>query len=224
MTPCGRRARLLPAKATGLVLMLWASSCAGAGVDEAALQRVEVDGSERTYRLYVPADAPERGLPLMIVLHGGLGNAESMEQSTGMDRVADTGHFLVAYPNGTEGAGRMKNRRTWNAGTCCGIARRKRVDDVAFIARMIDQIAIRHSIDPDRVVAVGLSNGAMMAYRLACELPDRFAAVVAVAGTLAMSGCPGDGKAGGDGANAVGGYHIHGDSDQDVHFEGGRGS
>jgi polyhydroxybutyrate depolymerase len=152
----------------------------------------------------------------MIVLHGGLGSAESIETTTGMNQVADAGRFLVAYPNGIEGSGRMANRRTWNAGRCCGPARRRGVDDVAFIARMIDQIAVEHPTDPSRIYAVGLSNGAMMAYRLACEMPDRLAAVVAVAGPLAVESC--------SGSNPVAIYHIHGAADRNVPLEGGRGS
>jgi polyhydroxybutyrate depolymerase len=152
----------------------------------------------------------------MIVLHGGLGNAKRMEEMTGMNDVADTGRFIVAYPEGTGGRLRaMQDRRTWNAGSCCGQAVAQNVDDVSFIEKMIEDIHSRYSIDSRRVYVAGMSNGAMMAYRLACQIPDKIAAVIAVSGTLAIDNC--------DGAKDVPVLHIHGDQDTNVPFMGGRG-
>lgn len=177
---------------------------------------LKVKGATRTYFLYRPVLRDGERVPLMIVLHGGLGNAESIETSTGMNAVADTGEFIVAYPEGTEGRGRrMNDRRTWNAGVCCGPAVNEQVDDVAFISAMIDDIAAREPIDLRRVYVTGMSNGGMMAYRLACEIPERLAAIVPVSGTLAVSDC--------SRAKSVAVMHIHGDSDPNVPFEGGVG-
>jgi polyhydroxybutyrate depolymerase len=173
-----------------------------------------VNGSVRSYLVYRPATADEKGLPLMIVLHGGLGNAKIIEKMTCMDDIADTGKFIVAYPEGT--ATRFnENLRTWNAGRCCGPAVRQNVDDVKFISKMIDDIHARYGIDTRRVYVAGLSNGAMMAYRLACEIPDKIAAVIAVAGTLAVDNC--------DKAKDIPVLHIHGEQDKNVPFAGGRG-
>jgi polyhydroxybutyrate depolymerase len=181
--------------------------------------RIQVGGELRRYNLYVPSlssEAHVRPLPLMIVLHGGLGNAERIEATTGMNAIADREHFAVAYPQGTAAFGRgLSGMRTWNAGSCCGAAQRRNADDVGFVAALIDDVAAAHPIDRRRVYAVGMSNGGMLAYRLACELPERLAAVVAVSATLTVDGCAG--------AAQVAVLHVHGDQDQNIPFAGGRG-
>ncbi len=54
--------------------------------------------------------------------------------------------------------------------------------DVAFARALVDDVASRVTIDPDRVYATGFSNGGGMANRLACDAADVFAAIGAVAG------------------------------------------
>ena len=91
------------------------------------------------------------------------------ENLTGGARlVADREHFIAVYPNGT-GRGRFL---VWNAGTCCGRAPLQGIDDVGFVRAMIDDLAKRTPIDRTRIYATGLSNGAMMTYRIAAEAPD----------------------------------------------------
>ncbi len=178
---------------------------------------LEANGIERTYMIYNPAISDTKKLPLMIVLHGGLGNADSISETTQMNTVADTGQFIVAYPNGTGGRIiAMKNRRTWNAGNCCGQAVKRNVNDVLFLERMIDRIGSKFAVDKNRIYVAGISNGAMMAYRLACEIPDKIAAVIAVSGTLAVDNC--------DAAKNIPILHIHGDQDENVPFKGGKGA
>ena len=178
--------------------------------------KLVVDGIERSYLLYNPIFSNAKDLPLMIVLHGGLGNARYVEKVTGMNEVAKTGKFIVAYPNGIGGRFRfMKNRRTWNAGDCCGNAVRNNVDDVSFIEKLIDDIDSRFSIDTRRVYVTGMSNGAMMAYRLAREIPDKIAAIIPVAGALTVDNF--------DSAKDVPVLHIHGEQDPNVPISGGIG-
>jgi polyhydroxybutyrate depolymerase len=177
---------------------------------------LKIHGDAREYTLYRPALPDGKKVPLMIVLHGGLGNAKTIEAATGMDSVADRAHFIVAYPQGTGGRGlKMKDRRTWNAGKCCGRAASQQSDDVGFIAAMIDEIAAEHPVDLRRVYVTGMSNGAMMTYRLACEIPEKLAAIVPVSGTLAVDDC--------SKSKYVPVMHIHGDADKNVPFDGGVG-
>jgi polyhydroxybutyrate depolymerase len=188
-----------------------------AGTARPAEHFLVVDGIERSYIVYSPVAAGTGKVPLMIVLHGGLGNAGSMEQSTQMNAVAEENDFIVVYPNGTGGRfGAMKNRRTWNAGGCCGQAVRQNVDDVLFIQKLIEEMGSRYPVDTQRVYVTGMSNGAMMAYRLACEIPDMIAAIIPVSGTLAVDNC--------DRAKTVPVLHIHGDQDENVPFDGGMGT
>jgi polyhydroxybutyrate depolymerase len=57
-------------------------------------------------------------------------------------------------------------------------------DDVGFIVHLIETVSDTLSIDPARVYATGASNGGMMAYRLAIEAGEPFAAVAAVIANL----------------------------------------
>lgn len=142
------------------------------------------DGIERSYVVVAPAAATKPGarLPLVLVLHGGGGNAANAERMTGFTRKAHREGFVVAYPEGT---GRFKDRLlTWNAGHCCGAAMASRADDVGFIGALLDRLAKDYPIDPRRVYATGMSNGGMMAHRLGRELPQRFAAVAPVVATV----------------------------------------
>jgi polyhydroxybutyrate depolymerase len=191
---------------------------AGGGASDGprTMHDLMIQGKKRSYCLHRPALPEGEKVPLMIVLHGGLGNAETVEENTGMSAVADRGRFIVAYPEGTGGRLRkMEDRRTWNAGRCCGQAVRSGADDVAFISAMIDDIAEREPVDLNRVYVTGMSNGAMMAYRLACEIPEKLAAIIPVAGTLAVDDC--------GSAKEVPVLHIHCDEDTHVPIEGGRG-
>jgi polyhydroxybutyrate depolymerase len=144
-----------------------------------------VGGLERHYLLHLPAGVPSDGgrLPLVIVLHGAAGDARSTADMTSFSPLADRKHFIVVYPEGTS-IGVDPPRQTWNAGFCCGAAVRSHVDDVAFLAALIDRVAADYPVDRHRVYLTGLSNGAMLAYRFAGQYPDRVAAIAPVAGTI----------------------------------------
>src|SRR4029077_10187735 len=81
-----------------------------------------------------------------------------------------------------------------------------------FIAKMLDDLESVVNVDKQRVYATGISNGAMMCYRLAAELSERIAAIAPVAGTLALEKfqpkCP------------MPVLHIHGTIDRLVPYEG----
>lgn len=142
---------------------------------------LRVGGRQRTYLVYAPAQV-KTGAPLPVVLdfHGGGGNAENQRAYSDMDTTADRHGFIAVYPNGTGGL--RDKLLTWNAGHCCGYAMEHDVDDVAFVAALLDDLARRTPVDATRVYATGLSNGAMMSYYLAGRLPDRIAAIAPVAG------------------------------------------
>ncbi len=142
-------------------------------------------GRDRTYRVHVPRAAlGGQPLPAVILFHGGGGNAAAAERELHLDDTADREGFLALYPNGT---GRWRNRLlTFNAGSCCGYASDHHVDDVGFTLAVLDDIARRTPLDRHRVYATGLSNGAMMAYRLAAQAADRIAAIAPVAGGLVL--------------------------------------
>jgi polyhydroxybutyrate depolymerase len=172
---------------------------------------VVVGGTTRTYLLHVPTGAPSGPLPLVVVFHGGGGNARNAARMSGMDAKSDEAKFIAAYPNGSGPiAGGLL---TWNTWRCCGYALDNRVDDVAFIRAMVEAIARDHAIDRKRIYATGLSNGGMMTYRVGCELADVFAAIAPVAGALNTDDCKP--------SNPVSVIVFHGKIDQHVPFDGG---
>lgn len=88
--------------------------------------------------------------------------------------------YMLVFPDGVQRAGstlRCKER-SWNAGSCCDEAVLNDVDDVGFTHAVLDDLLSHFKeIDPDRIYITGTSNGGSMAVRLACEMPERLAAV-----------------------------------------------
>eukprot|EP00128_Syssomonas_multiformis_P008402 Colp12_sorted_trinity150504_noHs@14340 len=170
---------------------------------------VTPDGRTRTFNVFVPSTQKNSSLPLVVFLHGGLGTGLNAMFSYGMNTVASTNTFIVVYPDGFE--------KTWNAGLCCGMAMLQNVDDVGFIQLMVQHIARRAYIDANRIYATGMSNGAIMSHRLACELPTLFAAIAPVEGTIGItSSCTAA-------VNSPSVLNIHGTWDTNVPWEGGYG-
>jgi polyhydroxybutyrate depolymerase len=161
-------------------------------------------GQSRSYRLYVPASAPDPA-PLVLMLHGAFGNAEHAQRHYGWDAAADRYGLVVAYPDGWH--------RSWAAGGCCGRPDRDGIDDVGFLTDVVADVSRRIAIDQRQIFAAGMSNGGMMAYRLACDT-TLFAAVASVAGT-AVGDCPDPAP--------VSVLHIHGLDDDVIRFDGGQG-
>lgn len=175
--------------------------------------RLSAGGLERNYVLHFPAGKTSAiGLPVVLVLHGGGGNAENIARTTRWNDKSDREGFVVVYPNGT---GRFQNRfLTWNSGNCCGYARENSVDDVKFLGALIDVLKTKYKVDRDRIFVTGLSNGAMMTYRAACELSAEIAAIAPVAGALNLACHPKD---------PVSVLVFHGTADEHVLYEGGQG-
>lgn len=128
---------------------------------------------QRHYRVYRPASLGARP-GLVIDLHGAHTGGFLEEVATRFDAQADRHGWIVAYPEGVADG--------WEPYGCC---HHPGVDDVAFIASLIDRLETTDRVDPDRVYVTGLSRGGMMAYRLGCELSSRVAAIASVAGNMA---------------------------------------
>lgn len=184
--------------------------------NKGALQELQVEGRKVLIHLPTGYDAA-KPTPLVLALHGGGGHAEYMadDEKYGLQKKADAAGFVVAFPNGYSKLPSAKFA-TWNAGGCCGDARDRKVDDVAFARAVVAAIQGRYSIDASRVFATGMSNGGMMSHRLACEAADVFRAVASVAGTDATASCAP--------SRPIAVLHIHARDDDHVLFNGGAGS
>lgn len=147
------------------------------------LQRITIGGRNRTYLLHLPKTfSPQRQYALVVNFHGGGGNAQITAEMSHISELADEKEFIVVYPNGS---GRQADRLlTWNATHCCGFAFENQIDDVGFVRELVKQLNRELPIDPKRIFATGLSNGAMFTYRVGAEMADVFAAIAPVAGTI----------------------------------------
>ncbi len=143
------------------------------------IRTIEVDGMRRSYSLHVsPAYHSDARAtwPLVLVFHGRFESAEEIAEITQFNNLADQQNFLVVYPIGIHAH--------WNDGSgTTGLAPRNH-DDVGFIAALIRHLETTLAVDPTRIYATGMSNGAMFVQRLGCELSEMLAAIGPVDGTL----------------------------------------
>jgi polyhydroxybutyrate depolymerase len=195
----------------GVVLVI--AGCVGreagkpsAFVEGTSVHTLRVGGHDRAYRLYKPKGLPASA-PLVVVLHGGFGNAAQAERSYGWDELADSSKFIVAYPDGVN--------RAWNVNGagCCGRPAKAGIDDVGFITAAVTDVERNVSVDASRVYAAGMSNGGMMDYTLACDT-SIFAAIGPVSGTQ-LDPC--------HAPHPTSVMHIHGTKDPLVPYPGGPG-
>ncbi|MGD2247480.1 MAG: alpha/beta fold hydrolase [Candidatus Methanofastidiosia archaeon] len=142
-------------------------------------QSLVVDGITRTYSINVPRACTESvPVPLVIALHGGGGSSNNMANLTAFNAVSDTYGFIVVYPNGIE--------NHWNDGRNLEKYKTQKddIDDVHFISVLIDVICEQYTIDKNSIYVTGISNGAMMSCRIACELSEKIAAIAMVVGSM----------------------------------------
>lgn len=160
---------------------------------------LQVDSLERRYNLFVPLDTPSTAMPLVVAFHGGGMAGEMFPQQTRFEALAESEGVLLAFPQGLQVG---NNEGEWQLNT-----RPDARHDIDFVIAMIEDIGERHSVDPNRIYAVGYSLGSMFTYEVACQMSDRFAAITSFAGTMPRSpaACIPERHA------PI--MHIHGDSD-----------
>jgi polyhydroxybutyrate depolymerase len=169
--------------------------------------------TNRPYGVKVPAGYDGgHPLPLVVLLHGYTANGAMQAAYFGLPDEADRSGFVLAYPDGTRD--RLGNR-FWNATDACCDFFRSGVDDVAYLDAMIEEIAARYPVDPDRLFLVGHSNGAFMAHRYACDRSEKVAAIVTLAGMQWKD----EGRCGASSPVSV--LHVHGRDDTTVNYQGG---
>ena len=161
----------------------------------------------RTYCVHVPA-APKAGLPVVLLLHGYTSNGESQARYFDLDSYVDKRGFILVKPNGMPDA---KGAQYWNDGRHASATQ---PDDVAFLTAVLQDVVSAFGADTQRLFVVGHSNGAFMANRLACDLSDRVAAIVSLAGAVDSTNChPG---------KAVSVLTVHGTADRIILYAGAK--
>jgi len=140
-------------------------------------ETVRVGTVSRSYVLHIPTTYDgSHPAPLVLDFHM-VGDSGSTELSSSpYPAVTDPEGVVMAFPDGKKGP----SGTGWNIGPCC-VAN---VDDVAFARALVAQVQTTACIDPGHVYAVGVGTGAGMAYYLACNAADVFAAVAPAAWDL----------------------------------------
>ncbi len=165
--PVGEAVTELPAETAGLFTL-----------------SLEHDGQSRQAVVYVPASALGADAPMVLNFHGYGGSGAWHMEDADMRSLADQEGFVVVYPQGTQ----LSGGAHWNAAPSGG-DNKSTADDLGFTEVLVDAIRGAHTIDSDRIYAVGYSNGGMFAYYLACERSDLIAAAGSVSGTMLDGTC-----------------------------------
>ena len=133
-------------------------------------------GLDRQYHLYVPRKYdPSQPTPLVLNFHGLGSNATEQDLVTGMPAKSESAGFILVTPQAATNQGRW-----YVAGAPFELGY---TDDVAFVRDLIASLSRSLCIDPNRIYATGLSNGAAMTSYLGCALNDEIAAIAPVAGS-----------------------------------------
>lgn len=138
------------------------------------------DGVKHAFLVDLP-ETPENS-PLILMLHGYGGTAESFRTETGFEKDANPLGYTVVYVTGAPDPGDKTSATSWNSGIGSSPNR-----DVAFLTALAAYLRQEYHLHERNTFAVGFSNGAFMAHRLALEAGSTFSAVVSVAGTVSGS-------------------------------------
>jgi len=139
----------------------------------AVQETLTVAGRTRTVLYLKPTQpATTERVPAILLLEYLHGTPVDMADLTEAARlVRDHGIWLI-LPESTNGR--------WNY----GLTAFSLVDDVGFLASVIDDAVARFPIDSHRIYMGGYSNGAQMTQRFACDHPEKIAAGAIISGSI----------------------------------------
>ena len=140
-----------------------------------------IDGIERTYKLYLPANI-QPDAPLVFVLHGYGGSFDL--DHVGMNEAAERHGFAVCYPQGAKDG---RGKPCWNVGY--PFQADMAIDDIAFLSKLARKLQKQHNLSRKNTFCTGMSNGGEMCYLLAYSKQTTFRAVAPIAG-LTMAWMP----------------------------------
>ena len=196
-------------RASGSLPPAEAASCEVRPAEGVSRFDVDAGGVTSRIRVFVPARDDDARLPVVIDWHGLGSDGAQQALLTGYEELAGREGFVAVHPTGPRGGG---GQTSWEL-VQLDIPGR---DDVALAAAIIDRLVGEYCVDPDRVYSTGMSNGGFFTSRLVCELADRIAAAVSVAGVSHPEDCRP--------ARAVPYLAFHGTADRIVPYAGGTSS
>ncbi len=174
-----------------------------------------IDFGRGALPITIPAGySAERPGPLVLLIHGYTSSGEGQNKYLKIGALADEYGFFFVAPDGTVEKEKDKNR-FWNASNACCDFQGSKVDDSAYLRRIIDEMKSRYSIDARRVFLMGHSNGGFMVHRMAMDHPET------IAGIVALNGAAPPKLLGPRPYRPVNVLHIHGTADELNDYKGG---
>jgi len=141
---------------------------------------LNVGGIARSYLSYSPVGLSDN-IPVIIQFHGGSGSSkEAYYREGNLNGVADSKGILMIYPQAEISTGSVWNTLHSDEGN------KVSADDFGFMEAVIDLLSQDNKIDSSRIYVAGYSNGAAMAYQIACHLNDRIAGFVVHSGNFPL--------------------------------------
>ena len=168
----------------------------------------EHNGVTRNYLLNIPDDMQPNS-PLVFVLHGYGGNANSMT-NLGWEQISDDYGVMVCYPNGTTDPFGSTH---WNANLYAD-----GTDDHDFLSALAHYLQETYGLSIECTYSCGFSNGGFMSLSLACQEPEKFKGIGSVGGLMSdfdFNNCTPN--------EAIPIIQLHGTNDQTVTYENGVG-
>lgn len=188
------------------------TSTSGAGGSSGACTET-VFGDDRPVDLHVPPSySCDKPAPLVILLHGYTASGAIEELYLNITAESNKRGFLYAHPDGTKSAA---GEQFWNATDACCNFEGSKIDDSAYISKLIKDVQAAYNVDAKRIYLIGHSNGGFMSYRMACEHGDQIAAFASLAGAMYtdVKKCAA--------ATPVSLLEIHGTADGTIDYNGG---
>ncbi len=197
------RMRLLAALVTAVVVL------AGLWTARERARHIRIGGS-RPAELLLPRGLDRlKPAPVLMVLHPYGGQADGRLGHQDFRAAANRMGALLIIPAGSPD---RHGAFFWNATDACCDLDRAGVDDVKYLAGLVEETALLQNVDRARIYVAGHSNGGFMALRLACDRPDLFAAVVGVAGATWLDPARCQPR------SPVSVLQVHGDHDEVVRY------
>jgi len=163
-------------------------------------------GKERAYQLILPKTYDgKKPLPIVFALHPDVISNTVIPPMVGFPDMAATYDFIGVSPSGLID-GKIPY---WMA-----VRTEPPGHDIVYFSDLLDLLERELCVDPSRVYATGMANGAQMASLLACQLGDRITAVAPLAGPEWPTACNG---------RPVPVMAFHGDKDPFVSYQDNKG-